>query len=209
MKEEIKQSYFAVIPADVRYDKNLKPNEKLLYGEITALCHKEGYCWASNKYFADLYGVTITCVSLWIKNLVENGHIETEVEKNYTRKLYLKGALRKVKGGFKKSYRGALRKVKYNNTVNNTNKNTINIAPDFNKFWSLYDKKVGNKEKIFNKYKKLSLLDREKIEKYIPLYVKSEPNKRYRKNPETFLNNRGWEDEIIGESSIPNNIRQL
>ena len=38
-------SYYAVIPADVRYDKRLKANEKLMYGEITCLSQKEGYCY--------------------------------------------------------------------------------------------------------------------------------------------------------------------
>lgn len=115
------KSYYAVIPADVRYDKKLKPNEKLLYGEITALCNEKGFCWASNKYFAELYSVSTTSVSLWIKNLSDNGYIEIEIEKNYSRKLYLKGVLRKVKGGFKENLKGVLKKVKYNNTVNNTN----------------------------------------------------------------------------------------
>ena len=56
-------SYFAVIPANVRYDSRLSANEKLLYGEITALANKDGYCWASNAYFAELYGVTVSTVS--------------------------------------------------------------------------------------------------------------------------------------------------
>lgn len=74
-----KKSYFAVIPASVRYDEELSPNAKLLYGEITALCSSEGYCWATNKYFADLYGVTGTTVSLWIKSLVDRGHIQSKI----------------------------------------------------------------------------------------------------------------------------------
>ena len=53
----MKPSYYAIIPAEVRYS-NLKPNAKLLYGEITALSSKEGYCFATNNYFAKLYNVT-------------------------------------------------------------------------------------------------------------------------------------------------------
>ena len=34
-------NYYAIIPANVRYDINLKPNEKLLYGEITALSNQK------------------------------------------------------------------------------------------------------------------------------------------------------------------------
>lgn len=72
-------SYYAIIPANVRYDKDLPPNAKLLYGEITALCNKEGYCWASNDYFANLYGVSIRSVKLWIKSLFNKGYINCEL----------------------------------------------------------------------------------------------------------------------------------
>ncbi len=63
-----KKSYYAVIPANVRYDENLPPNAKLLYGELTALCNAEGYCWASNKYFAELYGVTLRTSANWLRS---------------------------------------------------------------------------------------------------------------------------------------------
>jgi rubrerythrin len=71
--------YFAIIPATVRYDKSLSPNAKLLYGEITALCKKEGYCWASNSYFADLYGVDRSSISNWVKKLAAAGYVRIEL----------------------------------------------------------------------------------------------------------------------------------
>lgn len=74
-----KKSYYAVIPANVRYDESLPPNAKLLYGEITALCNAEGYCWASNKYFADLYGVSISSIKRWIKSLIDRGYITSKL----------------------------------------------------------------------------------------------------------------------------------
>ena len=61
---EEKPSYYAIIPANVRYDKNLKANEKLMYGEITALSKKNGICYASNNYFAKLYDVTPQAISI-------------------------------------------------------------------------------------------------------------------------------------------------
>ena len=54
MIEENIINYYAIIPSTVRYDPDLKPSEKLLYGEITSLTNKMGYCFATNKYFADL-----------------------------------------------------------------------------------------------------------------------------------------------------------
>lgn len=76
---EIHKSYYAIIPANVRYDKNLSPNCKLLYGEITALCNQKGYCWASNEYFAKLYKVTKQSIKNWIRILKENEYITTEM----------------------------------------------------------------------------------------------------------------------------------
>jgi hypothetical protein len=73
-------TYYAVIPASVRYSK-LKPNAKLLYGEITALSNKEGYCFATNRYFADLYGVTKNTVSLWVSQLNKLGYVSIELIK--------------------------------------------------------------------------------------------------------------------------------
>ena len=76
----MKPSYYANIPANVRYS-DLKPNAKLLYGEITALSNKEGYCFATNRYFAELYGVTKNTVSLWVSQLNNKGFISVTLIK--------------------------------------------------------------------------------------------------------------------------------
>lgn len=79
MLEENKKSYYAVIPASVRYDTNICANAKLLYGEITALCNEKGYCWASNQYFADLYSVNKISISRWVSSLEKNGYIKIDL----------------------------------------------------------------------------------------------------------------------------------
>lgn len=72
-------SYYAIIPASVRYDKDLKPMERLLYGEITALCGASGYCWGTNAYFADLYGVSTRTICEWVNHLKAKGYIKIEI----------------------------------------------------------------------------------------------------------------------------------
>ena len=75
-------NYYSVIPAKVRYDNELKANEKLLYGEITALSNKEGYCNARNTYFAKIYGKHKDTIQEWISKLKQKGYIETQIIKN-------------------------------------------------------------------------------------------------------------------------------
>tara|TARA_R110002110_G_scaffold156878_1_gene352444 strand:- start:108 stop:737 length:630 start_codon:yes stop_codon:yes gene_type:complete len=74
-----KPNYYAVIPAEVRYNRKLTPNAKLLYAEITALCNMNGKCNASTKYFANLYEVSRVSVQNWLKLLEENNYISRTV----------------------------------------------------------------------------------------------------------------------------------
>ncbi len=125
MEEISKPNYYAIIPAEVRYAK-IPPNAKLLYGEITALCSKEGFCWASNEYFANLYEVSHKTISLWIRVLKYNNFIDYKLSQNYLRKIYIvMGVLQKGNGGITKMTRGVLQKGNNSNTVNNTDSNTI------------------------------------------------------------------------------------
>lgn len=82
MNEQEKPSYYAIIPADVRYCKELKYQERIFYGEITCLLNKEGYCFASNRYFANLYDVIPGTISRWISNLERLGFITVELIRN-------------------------------------------------------------------------------------------------------------------------------
>ena len=73
-----KPTYYSIIPADVRYDKDLMDKAKLLYSEITALSNSMGYCYASNQYFADLYSITIRQVQTLLKDLSNKGYIKVD-----------------------------------------------------------------------------------------------------------------------------------
>lgn len=79
--DENKKSYYAIIPANVRYDKSICANAKLLYGEITALTNEKGYCWASNSYFAKLYSVKEETISRWISQLLKHNYVSVQYER--------------------------------------------------------------------------------------------------------------------------------
>jgi len=83
----------------------------------------------------------------------------------------------------------------------------INISMD--DFWDLYDKKVGDKIKIEKKWIALRGYERVKAMDYIPNYKISQPDKKYRLNPETFINQKGWNNELIGLEEIKKKSEQL
>lgn len=91
--DEKRPGYYAVIPAEVRYDRNLTPNARLLYAEITALLNDEGYCFASNAHFAELYEVKERTVSGWISELRKRGYITVFVDRDMDGKV----ACRKIR----------------------------------------------------------------------------------------------------------------
>lgn len=72
---EDRPNYWAVLPAQIRYDKELPPNAKLLYAEISALTNGEGYCFASNAYFERLYELSERTVIRLIRALEAGGYI--------------------------------------------------------------------------------------------------------------------------------------
>lgn len=73
--------YYVNIPAEVKHDKSLSCFEKLLFGEILALCSKEGYCWATNKYFAGMYNKDSATISRYISRLKNKSIIDVEINK--------------------------------------------------------------------------------------------------------------------------------
>lgn len=78
----------------------------------------------------------------------------------------------------------------------NKNNNIYIVQNEFERFWNLYDKKVS-KDKSFKLWIKLKAEDKMKIFETLPLYVKATPDKQYRKNPDTYLRNKSWKDEIL------------
>tara|TARA_R100001594_G_scaffold64978_1_gene99260 strand:- start:571 stop:1068 length:498 start_codon:yes stop_codon:yes gene_type:complete len=67
----------------------------------------------------------------------------------------------------------------------------------FNDFWNRYDKKI-NRDDCIKKWKKLSIADMQEALKMVDSYVRSTPDKKYRKNPATWIYQKGWRNEVIG-----------
>ena len=143
-----KPNYYAILSAEVRYDNRLRPNVKLLYAEITALCNMNMECFASNRYFSELYGKSKGSISGWINELVKYGYVSAE----YTYKAGTKEIeyryIKILKGGITANDNTLLQKTVKSNTtsINNTSIN-INISNRLESFvlevMSFdYDKKI-------------------------------------------------------------------
>lgn len=94
------------------------------------------------------------------------------------------------------------------NVIENEDGYEILQWPSFSDFWEAYDKKRGDKDKLAKKWDKLPQAEKEAIMDYIPRYLKAVPDKQYRKDPQTFLNNKSWNDEIIENGKSSTNTRQ-
>ena len=220
-------NFYAIIPANVRYDNELTANAKLLYGEITALCNSKGFCWATNEYFANLYGVSRTSISNWINALIKKGYITRELIYKEGSKEVLNRRLRIFEGipkeigippqenfntppqeNFKDN------NTLFNNTINNTN-NTNNICSpsserdivtqQVEEIWLLYPNKKGKATAIKKIPKLIKEHGYEKIKKCVERYALEckGKDKQYIKHGSTFFNGgyMDYLDENIAEAN--------
>ena len=147
-----KGSTFSVIPAAVRYDNKLTDKAKILYGTITAYCDKKGYCWATNKDFAEQYECTIQYIIKLIKSLENNNHIKVERTSN-SRKIYINNldkwkktsaySDKNVIGGLNNLFFQTKQKDTHNNIKNNINNNNgfanVKTVCSFDEKIKIYD----------------------------------------------------------------------
>mgnify|MGYP003145488622 FL=1 len=126
----MKPNYYAILTSEVRYNENLTPNAKLLYAEITALINMNGECFASNKYFADLYGKSKTTISKWVSELVKEGFVEVKLTyKGGTKQIDKRYIQIKKGASLKKQVNPILENAKDNNTIVNNNTTYSNKKP--------------------------------------------------------------------------------
>lgn len=211
MSNEKNISYYAVMTAEVRYDKELCPNAKLLYAEITALSNTKGYCWATNRYFAELYKVHKNTISKWVSLLAKKQYIilqTIEIDYKYERRIYLNEKMnlpkpknvgdvnQKVDPPKPKDVGDINKKVdipkskdghntKHNTKSNIKKNNKYNTWDCFDLVWKEYPRKLG-KEKAFTKF-----------EKQITTKEDYENIKKAVKNYKAYILARNIEDEYI------------
>lgn len=95
-----------------------------------------------------------------------------------------------------KAYEHALNTInKYLDSIDRPAQTSANRLENFDVFWEKYNKKVGRSTaekswgRMTNAERRMALLR-------VKDYVDSTPDVKYRKNPATWLNSKGWEDDI-------------
>ncbi|MBZ4651329.1 MAG: Phage protein [Proteiniphilum sp.] len=169
---------------------------------------KRGQAVMSLRNWADRWKVSRDSTRNFLELLKKDGMITTENLINTTRITVCnyddyQGGLRTSQTQTERQPNASQTPADTNNNFNNSNNiisedaiSKIDVYP-FDEFWNDYDKKRGSKEKLIKKWNKISDSEKLKIKEHIPIYKKAQPDKVFRKDPETFLNNKSWNDEII------------
>ena len=138
-------TYYTILPAEIRLDKRLLPYERLIFSDILAFSNTKGYCYATNRYFAKIYSVSVVSVSTWISNLIKYGYIsriydyKANTKMIERRRLYIKEDFitykRKLKdplkADFKQGIKGDFKDNNINmNNINKNNRQTTKVKKD-------------------------------------------------------------------------------
>ena len=143
-------------------DNRLTFLERLLLIHIISLCKKNGYCWATNRYFCDIYNVTQVTISKSISNLATFGYIKTEYDNKGTNNskriiklsevLNLK--LKSIKDNFNTGYKQNFKQ--YNNKLNKKEDSIYYKDEDGNEYW--HGKLIPKNEATFEEQEELKKL---------------------------------------------------
>lgn len=136
-------NYYAIIPAHIRYDEHLNSNEKLLYAEITSLSNKNGYCWATNKHFADLFKTSEKTITRWIKSLESKNYIKCEVGTFR----YADGTVKKTRKIYIDNFVPYHMDIYGNNHMDNFGQNHMDKNVPYNN--TIVNNTIVNKERTF------------------------------------------------------------
>lgn len=190
------------IPKEIWLNKDLTQQEKMMLVEIDSLEDEEKGCWASNKHFVNLFGITASRASQVIQSLYKKGYIRIDYDMNgkevETRHIRINRPPYPEKIGMLKSDIGMLKSetgvcqfdkggyvnfLKENNTyINNTNKNIKEKINKKEKYGEFQNVLLTNEE--YHKLEESNLLSYiETLSSYI-----ASKGKKYKSHYATILN---------------------
>lgn len=205
-------------------DKDIK-NELGLLLIISSLCAEKGYCYASNKYLAEIFDTNEITISRKIKLLESKNYISIEYEKRGCQVISRKLRLTKMLIDDYQNCKSTINKNVKENIISNNNINNNIIRKNYNKkeienddlenkfntFWKEYPKKVSkeNARKWFIKNKPSDELFNKMIkslERFKELDDWKKQNGKYIPYLSTWLNQKRWEDEFETDEEKINRI---
>lgn len=203
-------NFYSILTADVRYDTQLTFFEKVMYAEMSALSNKTGECWASNKWFAEVFNQSTRTITRAISKLEELGYIKVSFEyegKQITKRI-IKIALPMDKKVYSPNDKNVMAGIDKNGEDNNTSKNNtrVNILyerdkDDFQRFWEKLQGRKKNKNDALRQYLKIdSEMSAEELANKFNQLLNSREEK-FVPYPHRWLKNEGWLEEIKFERS--------
>ena len=210
------------IPDEILRIDGLDFLSKGLYSQIIALSETKP-CYASNSYFAELFGVSTRTISSCIANLERIGFITYKIDKvngnsriiipmenssipmekfsshikeenKVENKVENKLKTNSIDRVLKKSLESKKEKAPHTGAPPNESNFPFEII------WGMYGKK-GSAKVSKQRYEKLKENIREVIFEHVPRYVASTPELKFRKNFEVYLNQETYNDQIIEHGS--------
>lgn len=106
---------YGILPNKILFDEELSSSAKLLFVYISSLCAVEGYSWASNKHFAQRFGLSESQIKRLLGSLKPYLRIENGANQN--RRIFLSSPVAQKRAS------GQRKNALHNNT-NGIKKNT-------------------------------------------------------------------------------------
>jgi DNA-binding MarR family transcriptional regulator len=200
------RNWYAVLTAQVLYDKRLNDKQKLLVCVIGNLQNMKGYCYATNGYLADCMNCDERTIRRNLEVLEGIGYITRRLGIGQERLIYVSDTPRtNLSAPTDTNVRPPRTQMsaiitKDNNKGKKSLSNSTNVDLDitFDLIWDQYGKKVG-KKKAYTSFKRLSRTQIQKVTQHIPLYVKHhhEANKAaFLPHLSTYLNQERYLEEL-------------
>ena len=166
-----KPNFYSILPAHVRYDKNLTDKAKLIFSEITSLCNSNGECYAQNEYFENLYSLSERTVTRIISLLKKRGYIEIkyiykfgskEIEKriiSISKNITDKVVTEMTTGGVKNGEDNNIKKYNISNEILYKEKNKIPTLEEIREYAIKREVKFVDCEYFYNYFNDNNWID--------------------------------------------------